>query len=468
MNARLLPLVLAVALFMENMDATVIATSLAAIAKDIGAEPIALKLALTAYLVALAIFIPISGWMADRFGARNVFRGAMLVFMAGSIACAMSNSLFTFVLARFLQGIGGSMMTPVSRLVLVRTTPRNELVGAMAWLTIPALIGPIVGPPFGGFLTTFLSWHWIFLINVPIGLVGLWLVTAFLPDWQRNKPRPVDGPGFVYAGLAFAGVVFGASVISLPALPLWSGFLAVAVGVAFGAIYVRHMRRTEYPLLELRLLRHPYFRSTVVAGAFFRIGFGATPFLFPLMLQLVFGLSPFASGLITFATAVGALAAKFCAEWLLERFGFRTNLAAATLVSTLGVFAYVFFSPTTPVPVILAVLVVTGFAQSVFWTAVSAFSFADINDRDASQANVIAQVTGQAMWALGVALGGGALQTSELLRGGPADITDFRIAFIAVGLVCAISTVLFLRLPRHAGSNISGHGVAKAGMQAGE
>ena len=230
MTSRLVPLILAVALFMENMDSTVIATSLADIAHDIGSEPIALKLALTSYLVALAIFIPISAWMADRWGARNVFRVAILIFIAGSVACAASNSLLTFVLSRFLQGFGGALMTPVARLVLVRVTPRNQLVDAMAWLSIPGLIGPIVGPPVGGFITTYFSWHWIFLINVPIGLIGIVLVTWLLPDWSRNAPRRMDFTGFVMTGIAFAGWVFGISVLTLPALPLSVGYITLALG----------------------------------------------------------------------------------------------------------------------------------------------------------------------------------------------------------------------------------------------
>ena len=196
-----------------------IATSLAAIADDIGTEPIALKLALTTYMVALAIFIPISSWMADKFGAKNVFRWAIVVFILGSVACAISNSLLTFVLSRFLQGMGGAMMTPVARLVLVRVTPRNQLVDAMAWLSIPGLVGPILGPPIGGFITTFASWHWIFLINVPIGLAGVLMVNKYLPDWQRNEPRKLDFTGFLLAGVCFDGFVFDISVLMLPALP---------------------------------------------------------------------------------------------------------------------------------------------------------------------------------------------------------------------------------------------------------
>jgi EmrB/QacA subfamily drug resistance transporter len=270
---RSTPLILATALFMENMDSTVIATSLAAIAADIGTEPISLKLALTAYLVALAIFIPISSWMADRFGARRVFRVAMLVFMIGSVLCAFSGNLLQFVGARFIQGMGGAMMGPVARLVLVRATPRHQLVDAMAWLTIPALIGPIVGPPFGGFLTTYFSWHWIFIINVPIGILGIVLVGFALPNEQRNRPRRIDGKGFVLAGLAFALFAFGCSVMSLPALPPIIGAVCAALGIGLGVIYTRHALSTEFPLLDLRLLRYPMFRTSIIAGTFFRCRF---------------------------------------------------------------------------------------------------------------------------------------------------------------------------------------------------
>jgi EmrB/QacA subfamily drug resistance transporter len=463
MNAsRITPLVLAVALFMENMDSTVIATSLAAIADDIGTEPIALKLALTAYLVALAIFVPISSWMADRFGARNVFRAAMAVFVLGSIACAFSGSLPAFVAARFLQGMGGAMMTPVARLVLVRATPRSELVSAMAWLTIPGLIGPIVGPPFGGFLTTYFSWHWIFLINVPIGIIGIWLVGSFLPDMKRSATRRIDFRGFILAGVAFSGVVFGISVVTLPALPPAIGVVTIAFGLAAGLLYVLHARRTEYPLLDLRLLRFPLFRTSVVAGTFFRLGLGATPFLFPLMLQLAFGLTPFESGLITFSGALGALAAKFAATRIFLLYGFRTALTLATGISTLGIIAMGFYAPGTSVPLMVTILIVSGFAQSTFWTGSNAFTFADIEDKDTGQANVIAQVLGQITFALGVALGGGVLEASHMMRGGELALEDFHIAFYAVAAVCGISTVLFMRMPKNAGSQLSGHRIEQA------
>ncbi|GAB5429683.1 MAG: DHA2 family efflux MFS transporter permease subunit [Devosia indica] len=453
--SRATPLILATAIFMENMDSTVIATSLAAIAADIGTDPISLKLALTAYLVALAIFIPISSWMADRFGARRVFRLAMLVFMIGSIACAFSGSLAQFVGARFIQGMGGAMMGPVARLVLVRMTPRHQLVDAMAWLTIPGLIGPIVGPPFGGFLTTYFSWHWIFIINIPIGLIGIALVGLALPNETRNKPRSIDGKGFVLAGLAFALFAFGCSVISLPALPPIYGVIAAALGIGLGYFYTRHALATEYPLLDLRLLRLPIFRVSVVAGSFFRLGQGAVPFLFPLMLQLSFGLSPFESGMVTFVAAIGALSAKFVANWIFKSWGFKYPLVIASLVSTLGILVMGFYVPGTPIPLILGILAFTGFWQSTFWTGSNAFVFADVEDKDAGQANVISQVWGQLMFAMGVAVGGGTLELAHRLRGGgELALTDFHMAFFVVSAISAIAVVMFLRIPRNAGHQL--------------
>lgn len=452
---RSTPLILATALFMENMDSTVIATSLAAIAADIGTDPISLKLALTAYLVALAIFIPISSWMADRFGARRVFRIAMLVFMIGSICCAFSGSLAQFVGARFVQGMGGAMMGPVARLVLVRATPRHQLVDAMAWLTIPALIGPIVGPPFGGFLTTYFSWHWIFIINVPIGILGIVLVSFALPNEHRNKPRRIDGTGFVLAGLAFALFAFGCSVVSLPALPPIYGVIAAIAGMVLGVFYTRHALRTEFPLLDLRLLQVRTFRIAIVAGTFFRLGQGATPFLFPLMLQLTFGLSPFESGMVTFVGAIGALVAKFAANWMFARWGFKYPLIWSTAISAAGIYAMGLYTPETPIPLILALLTFIGFWQSTFWTGSNAFTFADIEDKDAGQANVISQVWGQLMFAMGVALGGGTLELVHRLRGGgELALIDFHIAFYVVGTVGLLATILFMTLPKNAGHQL--------------
>src|SRR5437868_4085716 len=237
---RLVPLIIAVALFMENMDSTIIATSLPAIAVDIGANPLALKLAVTSYLLSLAVFIPASGWTADRFGARTVFRAAIATFVIGSIGCALASSLSEFVIARIVQGMGGAMMTPVGRLVLVRSIDKHRLVNAMAWVTVPALIGPVIGPPVGGFITTYASWHWIFLINIPIGLLGIALALRFIDPVRAEKLEPFDGVGQLLASLGVAGLAFGLSVAGLDLLP-WSVVASLIGGGAVAmTLYVFH------------------------------------------------------------------------------------------------------------------------------------------------------------------------------------------------------------------------------------
>lgn len=454
---RVTPLILAVALFMEQMDSTVIATSLPAIAADIGTEPIALKLALTAYFVALAIFIPISGWMADRFGAKNIFRLAILVFMLGSLACSFSFSLESFVVSRFFQGIGSSMMTPVGRLLLVRSTPRSELVGAMAWLTIPALLGPLTGPLIGGFLTTYLSWHWIFWINIPIGIAGIILAGIFLKVPDARIPRPIDAVGFILAGIAFAGCVFGLSVVSLPALPLVYGYLTIAIGAVSGIFYFLHAKRTTFPLLDPALLRHKLFRASILGGSFFRIGVGAVPFLLPLMLQLGFGLNPFQSGAITFVSAIGAIMSKFIAEQVFARFGFPRILGFAALFGGLLIAAQGLFSIDTPIPVMMAVLLAGGVLRSVFFTGTNALGYADVSDEEASQATAIVAVCQQLSIAFGVAVAGGILEVSTRMHGGELSLFDFQLAFFVVGGLSALAGLIYWRLPADAGHDVSGH-----------
>ena len=444
---------------MENMDSTVIATSLPAIAADIGAEPISLKLALTSYFVALAIFIPLSGWMADRFGARNVFRAAIGVFMLGSICCAFSFSLETFVGSRFLQGMGSSMMTPLARLVLVRTTPRTQLVSAMAWLTLPALIGPLTGPPIGGLLTTYLSWHWIFWINIPIGILGIIMVTIYLPAVETRTPRPIDVPGFFLAGLAFAGIIFGLSVISLPAIPLLVGYAAVGVGILSGIFYWLHARRAEFPLLDPSLFRHKLFRSAIIGGSVFRIGVGATPFLLPLMLQLAFGLTAFESGMITFIGAFGAMTSKVIAEKAFATFGFPRVLSVASVGACLALSVNGFFTPETPHIYIYAILLATGLLRSMFFTGINALGFSDVDEQEASQASAITAVSQQLSVAFGVAVAGGALEVSAQFMGGELSLGAFHVAWFVVAGVSLLSALFFWRLPPDAGSDVSGHKV---------
>ena len=458
---RTIPLILAVALFMEQMDSTVIATSLPAIAADIGTSPITLKLALTTYFVALAIFIPISGWMADRFGPKRVFRWAIGIFVLGSIACAIAGSLQAFVGARFLQGMGGAMMVPVGRLVLVRSTPRGELINAMAWLTMPALIGPLIGPPVGGFITTYFTWHWIFLINVPIGLAGIVVSGRVLPEMPPAPVARIDWVGFLLAAVAASGIVFGLSVVSMPALPPLVGVLTLAVGMAATLVYTRHARRSQAPILDLRLFDNPAPRIAVLSGSLFRISIGAIPFLLPLMFQIGFGLNPFESGMLTFASAIGAIAVKPFITRILRFGGFRNVLVFAILSGALLIAANAFFTPSTPAWLIIITLVVAGFSRSLFFTSNNALTFADIEDRQASQATAIAAVAQQISIALGVAVAGMILEAHHRITGEDTGLAAFSTAFLIVAAFAAVAALPVLRLPPEAGGSVSGHARGK-------
>ena len=447
---RIVPVVLAVALFMENIDSTVIATSLATIARDIGASPIALKLALTSYYVSLAVFIPISGRMADRFGARAVFQMAIGVFMLGSLACGFASSLEGFVAARFLQGIGGAMMTPVGRLLLVRAVPRSDLVAAMAWFTIPALIGPLIGPPLGGAISTYADWRWIFFINLPIGIIGMMLAQRFLPFIEPMPEVQFDWRGFVLSGLACAGVVFGLSVVSLPALP-------PSVGVA---TTVRHARGHERPVVELRLFRIPTLRAAVVGGGLFRIGAGAVPFLFPLMLQLGFGYSPFQSGLISAVSIGGAMMMKALVKPILKQFGFRVTLLSAAIVGGVLMGALGFYRPDMSLTVLVLLLLIGGFFRSLFFTGVNTLAFADVPQAKTGDATALLAAFQQIAIAGGVATAGAVLEGSMIWNGrDSAVLGDFTLAFLIVGVATVLSTLAFLRLPADAGAEVAGRRV---------
>jgi len=461
---RIVPLIIAVALFMENMDSTVIATSLPAIARDLGTDPLALKLAVTTYLLALAIFIPASGWTADRFGARTIFRAAIAVFMVGSIGCAFSQSLHHFVIARFLQGMGGAMMSPVGRLVLVRSIDKRRLVDAMAWVSIPALVGPVLGPPLGGFITTFLSWHWIFFINIPIGLAGIALATRYIDNIRAETRQPFDPLGMLLAGLGIAGVAFGLTAIGLKGfLPNWVLVALVAGGAVCIALYLLHARRVATPVIDLSLFRLPSFRAGVGGGFVFRLGAGAIPFLLPLMLQVGFGKSPFQSGLITFATAVGAMSMNAAVATVLRRFGYRTVLTWNALIASAMVGACALFTAATPVIVMLAVLFVGGFFRSLQFTSAMTVGFAEIEPARMSRATSLAAVCQQLSVSMGVAFGA---LTVELVRDfrhesviGP---TDFAPAFVFVACISALSILVFARMPADAGAELTGRPIIPA------
>ncbi len=453
---RIVPLIIAVALFMENMDSTVIATSLPAIAADIGSNPLALKLAVTSYLLSLAIFIPASGWTADRFGARTVFRAAIAVFVLGSIGCALSGSLTDFVIARIVQGMGGAMMTPVGRLVLVRTIAKRELVSAMAWVTTPALIGPVIGSPVGGFITTYASWHWIFIINVPIGLLGIALASRFIEDVRAEDHMRFDVVGMVLAGLGIAGVTFGLSVLGLNFLP-WIVVVALVVGGAiFIAAYLVHTRHTANPALDLTLFRLPTFRASVLGGFIFRLGLGALPFLLPLMLQVGFGMSPFQSGMITFASALGAMGMKWATASILRQFGFRTILVCNAVIGSGFLAVCAVFTQTTPVAIMVTLLLVGGFFRSLQFTSINTIAYAEVDPARVSRATALVSVGQQLAISAGVAVGALAVETTLWMRGGGAlQAADFHPAFLTVAAISALSVFIFASLPADAGAEMT-------------
>jgi len=454
---RVIPLIVATALFMENMDSTVIATSLPAIAADIGTSPLTLKLAITSYLLSLAVFIPASGWTADRFGPRMVFALAVGVFMVGSIGCALSSSVTNFVFARILQGMGGAMMTPVGRLVLLRTIDKSALVNAMTWVTVPALIGPVVGPPLGGFITTYLSWHWIFLINIPIGLLGIFMAMRFIDPIKSIDPERFDLYGLVLAGIGLAGIAFGLSVAGLNLLP-WSIVAAlVGIGSVSMILYVIHARRTGSPVLDFSLLRLPTLRAAVIGGFMFRLGVGALPFLLPLLMQVGFGLSPFQSGLVTFTSAVGAMGMKTLAARIIRTFGFRNMMTVNALISAFFLGACALFTVTTPLLLIMIILVVGGFFRSLQFTAINTVAYAEVEPAQMSRATTLVSVNQQLALSAGVAAGAFSVQTNLWLRQQTELTADvFAPAFLVVSLVSAASSWFFWQMPGDAGHEISG------------
>jgi len=463
---RRLPLIIATALFIENMDSTAISTSLPQIAAELGTEPVALKLALTTYMLALAVFIPVSGWVADRFGARRIFVGAIAVFLAGSLCCAASDGLGTLVAGRFVQGIGGAMMVPVGRLVLLRSIEKAELVRALSWLTVPAMLGPMLGPVLGGAITTYTHWRFIFLINLPMGLLGMWLAWRFVPELRQPVGR-MDWRGFALSAGGLGLAMFGLSAIGRGLVPgaAIAGVVLVGTGLMLG--YVHHARTHPAPLLKLDLLRIPTFRTGVLGGSLFRIGIGATPFLLPLMLQLGFGLNPLESGLVTFTSTAGAMFMKVVAPRVLRQFGFRPVLVWNGQLASLLLCGFGLFRADTPYWLMVGVLLASGCFRSLQFTSINAIAYADIGQERMSQASSLAAMAQQVSLALGVTIGGYALSVAGTLTGrDDGDPVTFLFAFLTVGLISASSVLQMRRLPPDAGAEMAGR--AEAGHEVAE
>ena len=455
----LISLIVACAMFMQNMDSTVIATALPVIARSLNESPLRLNVAITCYLLSLAVFVPISGWTADRFGARRVFSAAIVVFTLGSIGCGLSNSLPMLVVSRIVQGMGGAMMVPVGRLVLLKTVPRSELVRAMSYVSLPAMLGPVTGPPLGGFIATYGSWRWIFFINIPIGLIGLLLINLFIEDFRDTGQRPFDFPGFVLTGFGLASLAFGFETIGRGAVPGAVTIGLLAAGLILMTLYVRHARRVEFPVIDLALMRIPTYAAATIGGFLFRMGMGALPFLLPMMLQVGFGLSAVNSGLLTFASAAGAMTMKFGVNTIIRTFGFRAVMCGNAVISAGFLFAYAFFQPSTPHAVIFVALLAGGFFRSLQMTSINSLSYADVPGPMLSRATSLTSMCQQLSQAVGVATGALLLYVLLAARG-ETQLTplDFSLAFAGVGIVGMLSVPFFLRMSPDAGAEVSGRG----------
>jgi EmrB/QacA subfamily drug resistance transporter len=456
---RLVPLIVSSALFMQNLDSTVLTTALPTIARDFGADPLHLKLALTSYLMALAVFVPASGWIADRFGARPVFQAALGVFALGSAGCALSWDLASLVGARLVQGIGGAMMLPVARLLVLRSVPRGEMVAAFAMLSMPALVAPIMGPPVGGFLTSFLSWHWIFWINLPIAAIGAALAARHVPRLPPDAPASFDVVGFLLVGPGLALVLTGITLLDMDLLGRAALAAILGLGVAMLVLYVAWARRHPAAPIDLRLLRIPTFRAGILGGLFFRVGVGASPFLLPLLLQEGFGRSAFEAGLVTFGAGVGALAMKPLAPRIVGAAGFRHVLLANAVLSSLLVAVPGLFRPDWAAWALFGALLAGGFSRSLQFTTVNALLYADVPREDLSRATTFGSVMQELAGTFGVATAALALAAMQDMRGRAGlDALDFPVVFALVGAISLASALAFLRLPADAGRDLARRG----------
>lgn len=451
----LIPLVVACGLFMENLDSTIISTSIPQMARSLDESPLKLNLAVTSYLLSLAVFIPISGWFADRFGARKVFCSAIVLFTLGSALCGLAVNLPMLVATRVLQGFGGAMMTPVGRLIVLRSFPKESLVTAMSYVTMPALIGPTLGPVIGGFLTTYVSWRWIFYINIPIGLIGIALALRFIDDFRAQKASRFDFTGFLMVGLGLAFLEFGIESLGRHLVALPTQLWVFAVAILTLLLYGWHARRVESPPIDLTLFRNRTFNISVLTGGLCRTGLGAVPFLLPLLMQLGFGLDAMHSGLITFVSGIGAILMKTVSTWVLKSFGFRKLLVGNGLLVGAMIAGLALFRQDTPHWVLYAYLLVFGFLRSVQFTSINTLGYTELTPAIMSRATSLSSVAQQLSISFGVSMGATIL--ALVVGDHPVKAADFQPVFLLIGLVPALSVLGFARLKPLDGAEVSGY-----------
>lgn len=448
---RTVALIVAGTAFMQNLDGTVIAPVLPDMARDFAVHPVDLNIGIGAYMLTLGVFIPISGWIADRFGARRVFAAAIAIFTIASLLCGLSESLWGFVAVRVLQGIGGAMMVPVGRLVVLRVTPKEKLFEAIALLTWPGLIALALGPPLGGFIADFADWRWIFYINVFLGVIAFIIALKMVPD-VHGDDRPLDGVGFVLTSVSLFALLTAAEFLGRGDI-VWSKVgLFVVLGLVVGAAALRHLKRSPYPLIDLSSLKTKTFAATVWGGSLFRLSIGALPFLLPLMFQLAFGFSAFVSGMMMMAMFLGNVAMKPATTWIIRRFGFRRVLIVNGFINAASVGACALFTPGWPMLAMAVVLFIGGLSRSMQFTTYNTLAFVDVPQKQMTAANTLSSVAMQMSFGLGVALGAVSWRIGSAVVSG-VDM-PFRIAFALVALMVLAALKDSITLPRDAGEKL--------------
>lgn len=466
---RFLPWLVAVALFMENLDATIVNTAVPTMAASLDVTPLSLKGVLTSYTLCLAVFIPISGWMADRFGTRRVFGTAVALFTLGSLLCGIALNSPMLVAARVVQGIGGAMMTPVGRIALVRTFPKSEMLAAMNFVVIPALIGPLLGPFMGGLIVHWLPWRMIFFLNLPIGLLGLWLVRRHMPDFRDPAVAPLDRWGFLLFGSGIALLSYVLEIFGEHRLPVTSIVVLLAIALGLLAAYGWHGHRVPNPVMRLSLFQTRTFNVAVIGGIVTRLGVGGMPFLLPLLYQIGLGHPPWKAGLLTMPQAGAAIFMKMMSRGILARVGHRNVLVTNTVLFGLTMTVFSLVGPGTPVWAILLLSFTQGFFSALQFTSMNSLVYADIPDRDTSMASSIASTAQMMALSFGVAFA--SLVTAWFVgdtpqSDHPAFMGALHHAFLALGAVTILSSLLFWRLRPDDGNNVSNRRSAPSAEEA--
>ena len=451
----IIPLVVGCAFFMEGLDSTMIAVSIPAMAKSLGEDPLRLNLVIASYLLSLAVFIPVSGWIADRLGTRVVFCIAVLIFASGSALCGQANNLPTLVGFRIIQGFGGAMMTPVGRLILLRSFPRASLVSAMNWMTIPAMIGPTVGPIVGGFLTAYASWRWVFYLNIPMGVLGAVLGYLMFENFRAPAPTRFDIGGFLVAAVGLFMFEFAVENLGRPMIAPWAGYLFFPISFAAFYLYVRHARSSAAPVLDLNLLKIKTFCIGTLVGGVCRMGLDATPFILPLLFQVGFGWSPMQAGAMSFSSTLGAMLVRTGSRAILRHLGFRWTLVLGAISSAASTAVFAALGAETPVLIIIGCVLISGCVRSIQYLGLNTVSFADVPSAQLSRSTSVSGVFQQLARGFGVAFGAALLA----IVAGREHVTvgDFRIVFLLIAVVPLASTFGFLRLGEDDGAEVSGH-----------